>query len=105
MWDSLQKLAALPDQTLLYCGHDYTLENYEFALMIEPNNPEIKNRLSDIRQKQQQGKLTVPSTMSQEKATNIFLRASTPEIKAALNMPHAGDAEVFAELRRRKDRF
>jgi hydroxyacylglutathione hydrolase len=105
MWDSLQKLAALPDRTYLYCGHDYTLENYEFAQMIEPENQTIKNRLNEIRQAQQQGNPTVPSMMAQEKATNIFLRANTPEVKAALKMPQAADVEVFAELRRRKDIF
>ena len=91
MWSSLQKLAALPENTSVYCGHDYTLENYEFALETEPNNPDIKKRLSGIQQTFQQGKLTVPSTIAQEKATNLFLRAETPEI--------------FAELRRRKDIF
>jgi hydroxyacylglutathione hydrolase len=105
MWDSLQKLAALPDRTYLYCGHDYTLENYEFAQMIEPDNQAVKIRLDEIRQIQQHGKPTVPSTISQEKATNIFLRANTPEVKAALKMPQAADVEVFAELRRRKDIF
>ena len=91
MWSSLQKLATLPDNTNVYCGHDYTLENYEFALETEPNNPAIKKRLSEIRQAIQQGNLTVPSTIAQEKATNLFLRAETPKI--------------FAELRRRKDIF
>lgn len=105
MWNSLQKLAALPDKTLIYCGHDYTLENYEFALKIEPNNQAVKNRLSEIKQKQQQGQYTVPSTISQEKLTNPFLRANTTQIKAALNMPRAGDVEAFAELRKRKDIF
>jgi hydroxyacylglutathione hydrolase len=105
MWDSLQKLAALPDRTNLYCGHDYTLENYEFALTIEPHNQAVKNRPNEIKQKQQHGELTVPSTMSQEKQTNIFLHACTPEIKNALNMPQADDVETFAELRRRKDIF
>ena len=105
MWDSLQKLAALPDRTYVYCGHDYTLENYEFAHEIEPHNQAVKKRLSDIKQKIQQGKFTVPSTMSQEKETNIFLRADTMEIKKALNMSDAGDVETFAELRRRKDIF
>jgi len=105
MWESLQKLAALPEKTLLYCGHDYTLENYEFALQIEPNNKVVEQRLSEIRQKQRLGEYTVPSTMSQEKSTNPFLRAKTNQIKAALNMPQAGDIETFAELRRRKDIF
>jgi hydroxyacylglutathione hydrolase len=87
MWDSLQKLAALPENTKVYCGHDYTLENYEFAFETEPNNPAIKQRLSEI----QQSKLTVPSTIAQEKATNVLMKAETPEI--------------FAELRKQKDRF
>lgn len=87
MWDSLQKLAALPDDTQIYCGHDYTLENYQFALQEEPNNPLILERLTEIKQSQS----SVPSTIIQEKATNVFLKA--------------GSAEVFAELRRNKDKF
>jgi len=101
MWNSLQKLAALPDKTLIYCGHDYTSEDLE----IEPNNQAVKKRLSEIKQKQQQGQYTVPSTISQEKLTNPFLRANTKQIKVALNMPRAGDVEAFAELRKRKDIF
>ena len=91
MWNSLQKLAALPENTNVYCGHDYTLENYEFALETEPNDLLIQQRLNEIRQIVQQGKFTVPSTIAQEKATNLFMRAKTPEI--------------FAELRHRKDMF
>ncbi len=105
MWSSLQKLAALPERTNVYCGHDYTLENYQFALEIEPQNQAVKNRRNEIRQKQQHGEFTIPSTISQEKETNIFLRAGTPEIKTALNIPQADDVETFAELRRRKDVF
>ena len=106
MWQSLQRLAALPENTLLYCGHDYTLENYEFALQIEPNNQAVKKRLGEIKQKQQQqAQHTVPSTMSQEKLTNPFLRANSQAIKDALNMPQASDVEAFSELRRRKDIF
>ena len=105
MAESLQRLASLPDDTLLYCGHDYTLENYEFAFGIEPGNQDVKERLDQIRQLQRQGKLTVPSSILQEKTTNCFLRAGTPEMKAALGMPAAKVVEVFAELRRRKDVF
>ena len=101
MSESLQKLASLPDDTLVYCGHDYTLENYEFALSIEPDNQAVRQRLNDIRQTGQ----TVPSTMLQERTTNVFLLAGTPELKAALNMPQAKDFEAFAELRQRKDIF
>ncbi len=105
MWDSLQKLAALPDNTLVYPGHDYTEENYEFALTIEPENKIIQKLFEDIRKRQRQGKPAVPSTIAREKQTNIFLRSNTPEIKAAINMPNASDAEVFAELRKRKNIF
>ena len=91
MWSSLQKLAALPDNTEVYCGHDYTLENFEFALETEPHNASIQQRLSEIKQSIHQGKPTVPSTIAQEKATNVFIRAKT--------------SKVFAELRRRKDVF
>jgi len=105
MWASLLKLASLPDDTLVYCGHDYTLENYEFALTIEPYNQAVLQRLEEIRRQQSEGGQTVPSTMLQEKTTNPFLRADTPQMRSALNMPNAPAEDVFAELRRRKDIF
>ena len=105
MLDSLLKLASLPDDTLVYCGHDYTVENYKFALTIEPDNEAIQKRLEEVRQAVSKGSQTVPSTIFQEKATNPFLRADTVAIKAALNMQGAQAVEVFAELRRRKDIF
>jgi hydroxyacylglutathione hydrolase len=105
MWDSLRKLSALPDDTLVYCGHDYAEEDYEFASGIEPDNAAVRQRLDEIRQATAAGTHTVPSTMLAERTTNPFLRADTPELKAALGMPNATDVEVFAELRRRKDVF
>jgi hydroxyacylglutathione hydrolase len=105
MWDSLLKLASLPDDTLVFCGHDYTVENYQFALSIEPSNQAVKQCLSEVRQAQRKGRQTVPSTMSREKTTNPFLRADTSKLKTALNMTRAQAVEVFAELRRRKDFF
>ncbi|MGB2863970.1 MAG: hydroxyacylglutathione hydrolase [Sedimentisphaerales bacterium] len=105
MAESLQRLASLLDDTLVYCGHDYTLENYEFAFGIEPGNQAIKDRLDQVKQAQKQGELTVPSSILLERTTNCFLRAGTPELKAALGMPQAQAVEVFAELRRRKDVF
>jgi hydroxyacylglutathione hydrolase len=105
MWNSLLKLASLPDDTLVYCGHDYTQENYEFALTIEPDNEAVKQRFQGIIETVRTGGLTVPSVIFQEKATNIFLRSDTEEVKTALNMPRAGIVDVFAELRRRKDVF
>ena len=105
LWHSLQKFTALPDDTLVYPGHDYTEENYEFALTIEPNNTLVKKYLQEIKEWQKLGKPTVPSNIGHERATNVFLRASTSEIKSALNMSNSTDSEVFAELRRRKDIF
>ena len=105
MFDSLLTLASLPDDTLVYCGHDYTLENYEFAQTIEPDNKAVKQRLQEIKQTIASGGFTVPSTILQEKTTNIFLRSDTNDIKTALKMPGAGAVDVFAELRRRKDVF
>lgn len=105
MWKSLSRLASLPDETLIYCGHDYTLENCEFALSIEPGSEVLKRRLSEIRQVQNRGGLTVPSTIAQEKSTNPFLRADEPPLRATLGMERAQAAEVFAKLRRLKDVF
>jgi len=105
MWDSLQKIALLPDDTLVYPGHDYTEENYEFALTIEPNSKVMKQCLQEIKEWQKLGKPTVPSRIGQEKATNVFLRADAAEIKSALDMPNATASEVFRELRRRKNIF
>lgn len=105
MWSSLQKLIALPDETLVYCGHDYTEDNLEFALSIEPDNAVVKNRLQQIRDLQSQGKPTVPSTILLEKQTSPFLRADTEQIRAALTMRDVPASKVFAELRRHKDRW
>jgi hydroxyacylglutathione hydrolase len=105
MWNSLQKIASLPDDTEVYPGHDYSEENYEFALTIEPNNSVVRNCLQRLREKQRQGRPTVPSTIAQEKASNIFLRADEPEIKKALGMRDATAAHAFAELRHRKNLF
>jgi hydroxyacylglutathione hydrolase len=101
LWESLQRLARVPDDTLVYCGHDYTLENYEFASSVEPGNLLVRQRLDELKR----GGPTVPSTMSQEITTNPFLRADRPELKAALDMAQAREVEVFAELRSRKDVF
>ncbi len=105
MWQSLQKLTALPDDTLVYCGHDYTVENYEFAVSIAPANRRFRQRLAEVQKAAEYDRLTVPSTVAQEKATNIFLRADDPQIQAVLGMPGAAPSEVFAELRERKDTF
>lgn len=101
MYQSLNKLAALPPETLLYPGHNYTIENYEFALTIEPSNQDVQRLLDKIAE----SGTTVPSTIQQQRQTNIFLRADDNSIRSAMNMPDCPAAEVFATLRKAKDKF
>lgn len=105
MWDSLQKLAALPGETLICSGHEYTTSNLRFAATIEPGNPALSARIQRVAEARAAGLPTVPSVLSEELATNPMLRAALPEVKAALGMPGASDIEAFAEVRARKDRF
>ena len=105
MWASLSKLAALPAETTVHSGHEYTAANAQFAQTIEPDNPALISRSEEIAVARAAGRPTVPSLLSEELATNPFLRASDAGVKASLGMPTASDAEVFAEIRSRKDRF
>lgn len=105
MWNSLSKLMKLPDDTQVYCGHEYTLSNAKFALTIDPDNEALVVRVMEIEQLRADNKPTLPTTMALEKATNPFLRASDGNIRAQLKMAGATDGEVFAEIRRRKDVF
>lgn len=105
MWDSLSKLAALPADTLVCSGHEYTAKNAEFALTVEPDNPALQARAKEVAARRAEGRPTVPSRLSEELETNPFLRAGLAEMKRALGMPDAPDAAVFGEIRSRKDRF
>ena len=105
MWSSLSKLAALPPETLVCSGHEYTAGNARFALTIEPGNPALISRKADIDAARARGDGTVPSLLGLELATNPFLRADTPEVRHMVGLPDAPAAEVFAEVRRRKDSF
>ena len=105
MFSSLAKLAALPDETSIYCGHEYTASNARFALSVDPDNARLRERASTIEALRAKGEPTLPTTIGEEKATNPFLRAADPAIRRHLGMEGASDAEVFAELRRRKDSF
>lgn len=105
MWDSLRRLRALPPETLICSGHEYTRKNAQFALTIEPDNEALKSRARAVDAARDQGKPTVPSTLKEEIETNPFLRADRPELKSAIGMETAPDVEVFAEIRRRRDRF
>ena len=105
MQASLAKLAALPDATSVYCGHEYTLNNARFALTLEPGNLELQARMREVEALRANAKPTVPSTIALEKRTNPFLRTGSAEIRATLKMEDADAVEVFAEIRRRKDSF
>ncbi len=105
MWASLSKLAALPPETNVYSGHEYTAANAKFALTIEPENPQLQARVTDISEKRAKSVPTVPSKLGLELATNPFLRAADPGVRKSLGLEGATDAEVFAEIRSRKDNF
>lgn len=105
MHDSLQKLAALPAETAVYCGHEYTLSNARFAVTIDPANKQLAERLVEIEKLRAAGKPTLPTTIGAELATNPFLRANDPAIRKNLGMENANDADVFTEIRKRKDNF
>lgn len=105
MYASLQKLAALPADTTIYCGHEYTETNARFALTVDPTNPVLKQRAASIAALRADGKPTLPTTIAEELATNPYLRAHDPAIRRTLGMESAGDEAVFAEIRKRKDNF
>ena len=91
MYDSLQRLAALPPETLVYCGHEYTLSNGLFALTVEPDNNALVGRVAKVREARERGEVTLPTTIALERATNPFIRA--------------GSVEEFARRRTAKDAF
>lgn len=105
MWGSLVKLCQLPGETQVYCGHEYTLANAKFALTVDPANDLLKRRADEVAAVRAEQRATLPTTIAVELATNPFLRAEKPEVQAAVGMPNADPADVFAELRERKNRF
>jgi hydroxyacylglutathione hydrolase len=105
MWEGLSALRNLPSETLIYCGHEYTLANARFALTIEPNNTALKIRAAEVERMRSDGKFTIPVTLGMEKATNPFLRADLPQLAAAMGLGDAKPASVFAAIRKAKDNF
>ncbi len=105
MWASLSRLAALPESTRIYCGHEYTAANARFALSVDPDNSALLSRYADVRSARAQGQPTIPSTLASERACNPFLRAGAPSLRQELQLEQLADGAVFAELRRRKDHF
>ncbi len=105
MWASLDKLRRLPAETRVFCGHEYTAANARFAVSIDPDNQALRRREREIAELRAQNRPTIPSTMGEERAANPFLRADDPALAAAVGLPDAPPAEVFGEIRRRKDNF
>jgi hydroxyacylglutathione hydrolase len=104
MLQSLTKLAALPDDTALYCGHEYTLSNARFAVTVDPGNAALKERAAEVERLRAENRFTLPSTIGREKATNPFLRARDPAIAAVVGLEGHPELDVFTELRARKNR-
>lgn len=105
MWRSLVKLRDLPDDTEIYCGHEYTAANIKFARTIEPDNPVLAAREAQVRQLIEEGAPTIPITIGDEKLANPFLRADLPEVAAGIGMAGKEASQVFAEIRARKNKF
>jgi hydroxyacylglutathione hydrolase len=105
MWRSLSKFASMPDDAVVWCGHEYTQSNARFALTVDPDNPDLRKRAEEVERLRAEGRPTVPTTLGLERRTNPFLRPNDPAIRKTLGMESASDVEVFAEIRKRKDRF
>lgn len=105
MWESLLKLRALPDDTEIYCGHEYTASNVAFAKTVEPNNKALLARAEEVDAQRRAGRATLPVKLGAEKAANPFLRADVPEVAAALGLSGKSAAEVFAKVREGKNNF
>ena len=110
MMSSLGKLAALPDDTRVYCGHEYTAKNLRFAAMLEPANTSIAKKLAWADERRRAGEPTIPSTIADEKATNPFLRTQSPELAASVrrrvpDLPPNDPVALFAAVRALKDDF
>jgi hydroxyacylglutathione hydrolase len=102
MWGGLMRLAALPDETRLYCAHEYTASNARFALSVD-DAPALKARAEAVFAARERGEWTVPSTVGEEKATNPFLRA--PQLAGRMGLDSPSDPEAFLAVRRAKDNF
>lgn len=105
MWGALKKLRALPPETMLYCGHEYTAANARFALSVDPDNEALIARAAEVTRLREAGKPTLPVALAAEFATNPFLRPDDAAIRRHLGMEGAADVDVFAEIRKRKDNF
>ena len=103
LWESLQRLRALPDDTMLYCGHEYTTTNARFAVDVDPGNPALRNRVEEVERLRIGGKPTLPVSLGQEKHTNPFLRADNPDLMAELGT--TDPVATFALLREKRNGY
>ena len=95
----------MPDETVVYCGHEYTQSNARFARSVDPDNAALADRAKEIDAMRARGEPTIPTTLGLERATNPFLRPNDPAIRRQLGMENADTVDAFAEIRARKDRF
>jgi len=105
MWNSMLKLRALPPETVIASGHEYTLGNAKFVANLGETNAAVAQRINDVEAARAAGQTTVPTTLALECATNPFLRADDPALKSAIGLPNGSDVDVFTEIRARKDKF
>lgn len=105
MWASLSRLAAWPEETRIYCAHEYTQANAAFALSVDPDNRDLQAYAAAVEAERARGEATVPTTIGAELTANPFLRPADPAIRKRLGLEAADDTAVFAEIRRRKDNF
>ena len=105
MWRSLVKLRDLPNDTEIYCGHEYTAANVRFARTIEPNNAALAAREAEVNKQIAAGEPTIPTSIGDEKQANPFLRADVPDVAAGIGMAGKEPSQVFAEIRTRKNKF
>lgn len=105
MQQSLKKFTTLPLDTKIYCAHEYTEANAQFALSVEPENKDLLATIKRVKQLRASKQPTVPTTLTQELATNPFLRTNSPEIQKTLTMQGASELAIFTELRERKNQF
>src|SRR5262249_22069641 len=104
MWQSLLKLRALPDDTRIYCGHEYTKANIGFAKTVEPGNAALRARETEVEKLLAAGKTTIPSIMGAEKAAKPFMRAAVAEVAESVGVAGSPAWQVVAEIRERKNR-
>jgi hydroxyacylglutathione hydrolase len=105
LFASINKINALPEDTTLYCGHEYTSANGEFAIFVEPNNLALQARIIEVKTLRQQGRPSLPTSLRAERAANPYLRTNSAEIRKNIELQNASKLEIFTKLRQMKDNF